>query len=393
MTHRQLKAGYIALAGVNTLAASYFFNYLFFFFRDRFGFGNRENLGVTAMHGFIYLFAAWQCGQFAQRRGQLLSLKVGFLGLTLVMVGAALLDGFAGQLLMLAGYSVAVCFTWPALESLATERETPAGRLRMVGLYNCVWAGGAAVAYFTGGELYQALGKGAIFWLPAALFAAQFLFTVWLDRHHAAVLAATPKPRRESPHTPEARAFRQPVRPEAFLKMAWLANPFAYIAINTLIPIMPEIAQRLELSTARVGLFCSVWFFGRFAAFLVLWRWPGWHYRFRWLLGSFLLLIAGFATILLTAKLWVIILAQIGFGLACGLIYYSSLFYAMDVGEGSSEHGGIHEAFIGLGICLGPAVGVTSLQLAPRHPDAGAWAVSGLLVLGLAGLVWLRLRK
>lgn len=134
MTHRQLKAGYIALAGVNTLAASYFFNYLFFFFRDRFGFGNRENLGVTAMHGFIYLFAAWQCGQFAQRRGQLLSLKVGFLGLTLVMVGAALLDGFAGQLLMLAGYSVAVCFTWPALESLATERETPAGRLRMVGL-------------------------------------------------------------------------------------------------------------------------------------------------------------------------------------------------------------------------------------------------------------------
>jgi len=393
MTHRQLKVGYFALAGVNTLAASYFFNYLFFFYRDRFGFGNRENLGVTALHGFIYLFAAWQCGKYAQRRGYLRSLKIGFLGLTFVMTGAALLEGFAGQLLMLAGYSVAVCFTWPALESLTSERESPAGRLRMVGLYNCVWAGSAAIAYFTGGELYEALGKGAIFWLPASLFGAQYLFTLWLDRHHAAVLAVTPQPRREEHHTPETAAFRQPVRPQAFLQMAWLANPFAYIAINTLIPVMPEIAQRLELSTARVGLFCSVWFFGRFAAFLLLWRWSGWHYRFGWLLGSFLLLIAGFATILLTAKLWVIVVAQIVFGVACGLIYYSSLFYAMDVGEGSSEHGGIHEAFIGLGICLGPAVGASALQLAPHHPNAGAWAVSGLLVLGLGGLLWLRARK
>jgi len=38
MTHRQLKIGYFTLAGLNTLATSYYFNYLFFFLRDRFGF-------------------------------------------------------------------------------------------------------------------------------------------------------------------------------------------------------------------------------------------------------------------------------------------------------------------------------------------------------------------
>ena len=393
MTHRQLKIGYFTLAGINTLATSYYFNYLFFFLRDRFGFGNRENLWVTALHGFIYIFSAVQCGRFAQRRGYLLSLKTGFLGLLAVMVIAGLLDGVIGQLLMVAAYSIVLLFTWPALEALASERESQAGVQQMVGIYNCTWAGGAAFAYFTGGKLYDAFGKGAIFWLPAALFVVQFILALWLERYHDSVLAATPAPPKETHHTPEAAALRQAVSPQAFLKMAWLASPFAYIAINTLIAVMPGIAQKLELSPTRVGLFCSVWFFGRFAAFALLWQWKGWHYHFRWLLGAFVLLIGSFAAILFARELWMVVAAQVTFGLATGLIYYSSLFYSMDVGEGSSEHGGWHEAFIGAGICFGPAAGALALQLAPSNPNAGAWAVCSLLVVGLLALLWLRTRK
>lgn len=388
MTHRQLKVGYFFLAGVNTVAASYYLNYLFFYLRDRFGFGDRENLWVSALHGGIYTFAAVLCGNFAERRGYLRSLKIGFLGLTVVMVVAAQLDSVWGQILAVAVYSVVLLFTWPALESLATERENQAGMLKMVGIYNCTWAGSAALAYFSGGKLYDALGRVAIFWLPAVMFLAQFLLTLWLGKLHAPVLAAAPKPPAEAPHPPEAAAFRQPVSPQAFLKMAWLANPFAYIAINTLLAVMPGIAQRLALSPTRVGLFCSVWFFGRFAAFMLLWRWQGWHYRFRWLLGSFGLMLASFCTIVFAGELWMVVAGQIVFGFATGLIYYSSLFYAMDVGQGSSEHGGWHEAFIGVGICLGTAAGALALQLAPAQPYAGAWAVSGLLVVGLIALLW-----
>ena len=47
----QLKPGYLVLAALATLGSSYFFGYLFFFLRDRFGFGDRENLAVAAMHG------------------------------------------------------------------------------------------------------------------------------------------------------------------------------------------------------------------------------------------------------------------------------------------------------------------------------------------------------
>ena len=85
-------------------------------------------------------------------------------------------------------------------------------------------------------------------------------------------------------------------------------------------------------------------------------------------------------------------MAQLFFGTAIGLIYYSSLFYSMDVGETHGEHGGLHEAMIGAGICLGPAVGATSLYLAPGSPNAGTYAVTVLLASGLAGLVSVRVR-
>ena len=390
MTHRQLKAGYFTLAGMNTLATSYYFNYLFFFLRDHFGFGNRGNLWVTALSGFIYIFAAWQCGRFAARFGRVLSLKLGFLSLCVVMVGGALAHTVATQLIVVSLYNIVLLLTWPALEALVSERETQAGVQEMVGIYNCTWAFAAALAYFTGGKLYDAFGAGAVFWLPAGIFFAQFLLLLWLEKHHAAVLAATPEPPKEMHHAPESFALNQPVSPPTFLKMAWLANPFAYVAINTLFAVMPGIAEKLALSPTRVGLFCSVWLFGRLAAFALLWKWRGWHYRFRWLFAAFAVLIVSLATILLAQQLWLVVVAQIFFGLATGLIYYSSLFYSMDVGEASSEHGGLHEAFIGMGIFLGPATGAAALTFAPQFANAATWAVSGLLVLGLGGLLWLR---
>jgi predicted MFS family arabinose efflux permease len=125
-------------------------------------------------------------------------------------------------------------------------------------------------------------------------------------------------------------------------------------------------------------------------AFVALWRWPGWHYRFRWLVTAFALLIVSFALILTAPNLAVLLVAQIFFGVAIGLIYYSSLFYSMDASDTKSEHGGIHEAAIGLGNFIGPAVGAASLQFLPQYANSGAIAVSALLLCGLGGMfaIW-----
>jgi predicted MFS family arabinose efflux permease len=209
----------------------------------------------------------------------------------------------------------------------------------------------------------------------------------------AAVIAPPAPP--PAAHHPEARALARRVAPETFLRLAWIANPFAYMAMYTVLAVMPDLARRLGLSPTRVGLFCSVWFFSRVVAFAVLWAWTGWHYRFRWMVTAFATIILSFASILLASSLTVMVVAQVFFGCSAGLIYYSSLFYAMDVGEAKGEHGGLHEAAIGIGICAGPAVGALSLQIWPNVPRANALAVSALLLSGFTALLvtWFRSRK
>jgi predicted MFS family arabinose efflux permease len=393
MTQRQLKACYFSLTALNTIATCYFSTYLFLYLHERFGFDDRKNLWASALYGFIYIFSAWQCGLFAQRRGFLTSLKVGFGGLAVVMAAGAVISNAPGMLCVLAAYSVVLLFTWPALEALVSENESPTGVQHMVGVYNTVWAAAAAFAYFSGGRLYEWSPEVAVFWLPAAMFTGQLIVVLWLARHAPGTAATHTATTPVAPHHPEAAAFRQSVEPRTFLKMAWLSNPFAYVAINTLIAVLPGLTQKFSLSATQYGLFASVWSFGRLIAFVWLWRWTAWHYRFRWLLSAFVILIASFAVILVSPNLWLVVGAQLFFGLATGLIYYSSLFYSMDVGDTKGEHGGLHEAAIGAGMFAGPAVGAASLQFLRTHPNAGAYAVSGLLLCGLAGLVWLRLKR
>jgi predicted MFS family arabinose efflux permease len=383
---RPARAGYFVLTAANTLATSYYLNYLFFYLHDNFRFLNRENLWVSALYGFIYTFAAWQCGRFAERYGYDTSLRLGFGSLFVCMLASAAVPGAAGIVIVLCVYSVVLLLTWPALEAAAIAGASPREVPRLVGLYNTTWSSASALAYFTGGALYEAYPRVAVFWLPAGLFLAQFIGALWIARTPSPTPAVPdPVPRATGPTAPGA----------TFLRLAWVANPFSYVAIYTLLPIIPGLAQRLGLSPTETGWFCSVWLFARLAAFMLLWRWDGWHYRFRWLNSAFLLLIISFAAMLMAPALWVLIVAQVVFGLAAGLIYYSSLFYSMDVGEAKAYHGGLHEAAIGVGSFAGPALGAVALHLFPRQLYAGAFAVSGLLAVGWVAVmaIWARGRQ
>ena len=391
MHTRKFKRLVFVIEALNAVATSYYGCYLFFLLRDRHGFGNLGNLAVTAGHGLIFTLAAWQGGRFAQRFGYLTALKAGLGGMTFFLALGTAFPALAGTLLTLAGWTVAMCFTWAPLEALTSEGEDDRTLPRQLGIYNVVWAGCGALTYFFGGALFEGLGAASVFWLPALIHAAALGLVCWMER--APGMTAPASPVAAAPlHQPDPAAFAQPVNPKTFLRMAWLANPFAYIGINTVLAVIPALAKTLGLSTAQAGWFCSVWAFARLATFATLWHWTGWHYRFRWLLAAFVCLILGFVTLVLSHHLGLLVLAQIVFGFAIGLIYYSSLFYSMDVGDTKGEHGGLHEAMIGAGICLGPAVGATSLYLVPGSLNVGTYAVTALLAGGLAGLISLRLR-
>ena len=371
---------------LGSLACGFYGNYIFFLFRDRYDFGNIGNLGVAALMGLVIALASWQGGKFAQRRGCIRTMVTGLLGMIAALTLGAFFSQLHVQFAVLILWTASQFVVWPALESLVTEGESGAARANIVGIYSVVWAACSALSYFFGGGLFEWLGSGSIFWLPPGLHLLQLVVLWRFARRHGEASEALPmqKPLQSAKNRPS---------PQAFQRMAWIANPFACVAAFTLLAMIPELARRMGLSTMMAGWFGSIWFFARLVAFVVMWRWAGWHYRFRWLLAGYVLLIVGFATVLTAGDLWWLSVGQVAFGLAVGLLYYASLFYSMDVGEARAEQGGIHEAMMGAGNFVGPGVAVLSLMIAPQFPQGGVWAVSGLLAMGLAGLLGIRFRS
>jgi len=397
MPLRKLKPGVFLLEGLNSFAVVFYFYYFYFFMQTRHGFGNRANLELAALIGAVCAVCSWAGGEYGQRFGYFKALKLGW-GLMLgAMVAGLQVESARGHVLVTLVAAGGMCFTWPNLEGMACEGETRAGLQQMVGIYNVVWAATAAVSNFIGGVLLTQLGFKSLFYIPAAIHLVQIGLTFRLESGAAGAawrspfsgVAAGLESGSGALPAPAAGPLAPPTA-RKFLRMAWLANPFAYIAINTLVAVIPGLAERLKLSTTLAGFFCSVWCFARFGTFFTLWLWDGWHYRFRWLLLAYLALIGAFTAILTVPSLTVLVLAQLVFGAAVGLMYYSSLFYSMDVGDTKGVYGGLHEAAIGLGNFAGPAVGAASLYFLPQYANAGALAVSGLLTLGLAGLtgIW-----
>lgn len=387
----RLKTGVFVLEGVNAVAISLYFNYLFFYMRDHFGFSNRENLTMCAASGLLYAVGVWFAGKFAQRRGYFPALKLGFGTMGLALLAGSVTRSMPGHWGVMLVWTLGMCLTWPCLEALTSEGEPPARLARLIGIYNVVWAAGLGLAFFFGGALFEGLGSAGTFLVPAGLHAAQFVLVCGMARHAPRVQVPTVAAAPVAAAGQEERR-RSAIPPRVFLALAWVANPFAYVAMNTVIPVIPEVASRFELSPKVAGFVCSIWMLMRALTFVLLWQWTAWHYRFRWLMGAYLGVVAAFATILLGRRLDLLIVAQVVFGAAVALIYYSSLYYSMDLGDTKGEHGGFHEAALGLGIFAGPAVGAASLHLRPESTAVNAWAVTALLVVGLGWLIVLRWR-
>lgn len=368
------------LEGSNSFATAYYVNFLMFLLREDYGFSNLNNLVVGAVHGFVYGIASWQAGRLGQRHGLFPSLRIGFGGMSIALVVGWVLPTQWGQLICLGIWTVALCFTWPILEALVSEHEDPKRLPDRVGLYNVVWATMAAVGLSTGGWIFERLGPTSLYWLPLGIHGIQWVATWPLERQRARWIASLPLARGHDRHEDHQD------QPGYFVRLAWIANPFNYMAINTIVVMAPGIASRLGLSVAEAGLVLSAWFYVRALAFLKLWWWDGWHYRFDWFLCGFLFLFLGFVGTMVAPTVWGLVVAQVGFGWASALLYYSSLYYSMDRTESHAEQGGFHEALIGLGLGGGPAISAGALWWT-GVPSSPAWIV-GAGVLGAMGWVF-----
>jgi MFS family permease len=391
LTSRKLKGGVFALEALNSLATTYFFYDIYFVMRDKFGFHAVQNLLLAAGIGAVYAISAVMAGRFAQRFGYLTSVQVGAAIMAACFLICSQIESLAGTLALIGLADVGLSFTWPALEALMSEGEPPLRLQSMVGIYNFTWATAGALAYFTGGAMLEKWPY-SIYYVSAGLLLVEIGLAFWLEGQ----ADRQPPPELEVSHPilhPIPEGAASILAPKVFLTMALLANPLAYLAINTLISTIPSLARRMHFTPMLAGFVCSIWLFVRAAAFVFLRLWPRWHYQFRYLAGSYIAMVISFGAMLMVENFWVLIASQAIFGMAVGLLYYSSLFYSMDVSDTKGEHGGIHEGAIGVGNALGPGLAAAALALFPNRPGSGAMAVCVLLLFGLAGLLWMRFRE
>src|SRR2546421_761765 len=239
MSNRFLKTGYFLLEGVNSFATVYYSYYLYFYLQETFGFGNKANLAVAALNGFVCMVAAWCGGKFGQRFGYFNALKIGFGVMAASLATGGALHTVTGQLAVMVFMVIGMCFTWPNLEALVSEFESPATLARTVGLYNVIWAAAGAAAYFVGGAMLEKLGQKSLFYVPATIDVLLLALAVGLERKRKENLLLIARANPESPGQAGQVPGRQ--RSGRFVRMAWLANPSAYIAINTLVAVIPGI--------------------------------------------------------------------------------------------------------------------------------------------------------
>ncbi len=375
-----------AVEASNALATGFYFNWIFFYTEKILHFGVLENLALVAAHGFIYTGAAWLGGWFGHRFGPFAALKVGFAIMALILGTGSSLNNGLGQAAVIMTWTFGMCFTWPMLQALISANEPARALPNLAGLYNLTWSAIAALSFFVGGTVVEKLGMKSVFILPSVIHLAQFLWMFFLEKMPRTAIASPVE------DEPPSRPTKGDPRQKLFLRLALVGNPIAYVAINTVIPMMPEVAERFKLSPMWVGFVGAIWFFARSGSFVLFWLWPKWHYRFRWLMFASVALALSFLGVLLSKHLVVLIIAQVIFGISTGLIYYSSLFYSLDGGNSESEHGGAHEAMIGLGTFVGAMIGVAAKYFWPQIHGVSIWAVGSALLIGCAILGITRLK-
>ena len=166
MHGRKVITAVFILEGINSFATTLYFYYIYFFTEKQFGFTKMQNLLLAAAIGLTYGIASILGGKFAQRRGYFAALKAGYAIMAVTIGAGAFVSSQPLHLLIMFVGACGMALTWPALEALVSEGVSRRELQRNVGIYNIVWGGLGALAYFCGGALYKSAGFGAMFVVP-----------------------------------------------------------------------------------------------------------------------------------------------------------------------------------------------------------------------------------
>jgi hypothetical protein len=269
---------------------------------------------------------------------------------------------------------------WPVVESYMAAGRSPAAVSRSVGSFNMAWSLAVPLSLAVAGPMI-ASGPSVMFGVAAVLSLAALPLTAWIPArpdHSPAVGVGQGAPGRL-----EAANLLALVRAARRLLFA------SYTLLWVFAAIIPHV-----LATAGLGVRLGAGLSGvldlvRFLTFAVLQATVAWHGRRSLLIAAACLLPLGFALVL-TARVPLLVLGEVLFGVSAGVVYASALVYALVLRRGAVDAGGRHEAFIGLGFAAGPGVALLGARLLPGLPPSVGMAAGALALACVTGLaaVW-----
>jgi MFS family permease len=391
-----------AAEGVNSFAATLLTAALPFYNSHRFGWGAKENFAVAALQGLFYVFGALFAQKLSQRWGRKRSLLALYAGMTAFSVALGIAASMAwatAMVLLVALETSLMAASWPMLESLISGAGEPSQLSKRLGWYNIVWAIIGAISVAASGAVIQHTPVWTFFVIIATgpFLAGLLIFyrtRLTAVRFEDGDLALSTTVSEETRADIDRKKFDESVERHHRLAL-WLSRialPSTYVIIFSLAPALPSLHAIKQLSPTVATLVASVWFVARAITFIITGHTTFWHKRPSLMfIASITMLLAFIGTIVpgaltkmdLSHALWAMAMAQIVLGASVGTIYSASLYFGMVVSEGSTEHGGYHEALIGLGQILGPLMGAAMQWLHPGTLWPAVTGISGLVSLSI----------
>ena len=390
------------IEGLTAISASLLMTGVAFYTTQKFHFSTGQNLLLMMAQGIAYAAGALSAGPVTRRVSKPATL-IAVNCLIVVLTTAISLGASTAVLIPLLLVNVFVStFTWPLVESLVTEGCDAVHMNRRITVYNMIWSGMNVLVIAGYGTILQLWPAGPLV-IPVICHGIGVCIAIILALTHR-----TPAFVDSISHgDPEVAAQLASSR-----KMAmWLSRislPASFVVANSLMGIFPTLRISAEIGVAGATLVASIWMAGRFGIFILLGMTSFWHTRPRLLLGGGVLMLLSFLLTVLAAErlgmfqtmstsvvVMIIIFAELLFGIVAGFVFSASLYFGMVLSGGSTDHGGYHEALIGVGMVVGPGLAAGAQHFSGTNTNWPAiCSVAGLsiITLAFAAIAAIRLR-
>ncbi len=359
----------LLLTWVCSLGTGMGWNGVFFIAKSTLGYDERNNLWLALLLGVAYTASAWVSAPIhamvmrsrrLSTRGMLIAVSAGsamacftpFL-LPRGSSGDPSALGFwvfAGSYLCLAG------LLWPFVESFVSGGRQGAPLRRATALFNVTWASAVMAAMWVLSPLLKEHG-----WEAIAGLGVLHLVTIPL----VLMLAREPLPHGSAAHRHDETERALYIRLRRSFRRLLVTS---YLLLAAVGPVLPSLMERLDVAMTHQTLLASVWMTLRFGAFVVLWKWGGWHGRLTLAAWTGVLLGIGFGMTFFAPAVPVLVIGLALLGIGAGTAYFGALYYAMELDSAQVDAGGKHEAMIGAGYAAGPVLAAILLWLMGPGP-------------------------